>query len=105
VTVRTSTAQVLTVVVTSSDPLEQVSEIFDQTGIRPDPVLFLSRCVICNVPVEAISAVTVGDRLPEAIRKSMAPFHRCPRCGRIYWEGSHADRMKRRLAAARVAPA
>jgi uncharacterized protein len=102
VTTRTSTAQVMTVVVTSSDPFEQVSQVFDQTGVRPDPGLFLSRCVICNVTVEAISAAEIGDRLPEAIRKSMAPFHTCPRCGRIYWEGSHVNRMKRRLVVAQI---
>jgi uncharacterized protein len=105
VTMRTSTAQVLTVVLTSADPLEQLREIFDETGVRPDPGLFLSRCVICNVPVEAISAAAAGERIPAAVHKSMTPFHACPRCGRIYWEGSHVDRMKRRLVAAHVVPA
>jgi uncharacterized protein with PIN domain len=46
--------------------------------------------------------------VPPRIRALYDRFKRCPGCARIYWEGSHFERMKgvlaRTLAAAAQAP-
>jgi uncharacterized protein with PIN domain len=49
--------------------------------------------------------VLTRDRalVPPKSRELPGPVRRCSRCGRIYWNGSHARRMQATLRAARPA--
>lgn len=59
----------------------------------------LSRCLVCNrVLEEAPEALRAA--VPESSRACPGPLRRCPACGRLYWQGSHATRMLHRLALA-----
>lgn len=53
-----------------------------------------TRCRECNTPLEDIAKASVADRLPEKVRGLYDSFKRCPGCERVYWEGSHFERMK-----------
>jgi uncharacterized protein len=37
----------------------------------------------------------VCDRLPPRTRQYYNEFHICPECSRIYWKGSHYQRMRK----------
>lgn len=52
------------------------------------------RCRECNVRLEDVERETVLERLPPKVRDLYTRFKRCPGCDRVYWEGSHFDRMK-----------
>lgn len=56
----------------------------------------LSRCAVCNAVLEEASPALRGT-LPTRIRTLEKPVNVCPRCGRLYWEGSHVRRIRRRL--------
>ncbi len=88
--------------VTTGAVEDQLSELFNQAGIDPNPELFFSRCLICNVPVEEISRDKTEGKVPEAVWQTTTHFNECPRCRRIYWEGTHGNRIKKRLAEAGV---
>jgi uncharacterized protein with PIN domain len=83
--------------VQNASPLEQMKQILDLTGIVPSPNLFLSRCLSCNVPVREIAKQNVKGRVPDSVFSRNSTFHECPSCGKLYWEGTHAGRIKRRL--------
>jgi hypothetical protein len=52
-----------------------------------------SRCVLDNAVLEPASAARIaGHGHPLA-----GVVMHCPACDRLYWEGSHQDRMRRRL--------
>jgi hypothetical protein len=53
-----------------------------------------TRCRECNVTLEDVDREQVLARLPEKVRALYERFKRCPGCERVYWEGSHFDRMK-----------
>ncbi|SOD90068.1 Mut7-C RNAse domain-containing protein [Caenispirillum bisanense] len=55
-----------------------------------------SRCLLCNVVLQAAAPQAVA-RAPEPARAGGGPFCSCPSCGRLYWPGSHARRMRARL--------
>lgn len=80
-------------------PAEQLAEILarlDLAGsLRP-----LSLCLECNAPLEPIAKAQVVDRLPLAVRERQQRFSTCQVCRRIFWEGSHWQRMHERLALA-----
>jgi uncharacterized protein with PIN domain len=53
-----------------------------------------TRCRECNVPLEEVAKDEVLERIPEKVRGFYDRFKRCPGCERVYWEGSHFERMK-----------
>jgi uncharacterized protein len=63
-------------------------------GWDADP---FSRCVMDNARLREASAQEVA-RMPASARDSGGPFRACPACGRLYWPGSHVQRMSARLA-------
>jgi len=79
----------------------QLAEVVAAFGLDPeaDP---LSRCLECNHVLTALEAGDLRGRVPPHILASHRRFSGCPACGRVYWEGSHAQRMRNRLRA--IAP-
>jgi uncharacterized protein len=72
------------------EQLTEVRRAFDFSAeIRP-----LSRCLECNTPLAAAAPADVADRVPPYVLKTQRQFTRCPGCGRIYWAGTHRDRIQ-----------
>jgi len=60
------------------------------------------RCRECNTLLEDVSREAVLDRLPPKVRTLYDRFKRCPGCDRVYWEGSHFEKMKNLINGVRV---
>jgi uncharacterized protein with PIN domain len=60
----------------------------------------LSRCLECNVPLEAVDKAQVVEHIPPNVRQQHQRFSTCSSCRRIFWEGSHWQRMRERLTLA-----
>jgi len=72
------------------DQFEQVLAAFRlETQSSP-----LTRCSLCNETLKDISKVEAKDLVPSHVFEQTGNFLRCPRCGRIYWRGTHVRRMK-----------
>lgn len=72
--------------------LQVLSEVPGLLGGEP-----LSRCLVCNVPIEDATVDEARDRVPPGVLARTSEFWRCPRCGRVYWAGTHTEGMERRL--------
>jgi uncharacterized protein len=83
-------------VVAGDDPMVQLREVVKHFGLDPRRRLF-TRCTLCNTPLQILDAEETVRHVPAALRDRHERFVRCPSCGRLYWEGSHVDRMRRRL--------
>ncbi len=57
-----------------------------------------TRCLVDNTPLLAASAGQRA-RVPWLPLVGADPVSACPRCGRVYWRGSHYRRMRERLEA------
>jgi uncharacterized protein with PIN domain len=78
---------------------EQVRQVLDDLGLRPDPARLLARCLRCNTPLEPLAADAARARVPPWVARTQGEFRACPACGRVYWRGTHVERMEKRLAA------
>jgi uncharacterized protein with PIN domain len=78
----------------STDPILQIKEVVDRFSLRNSFNLF-SRCLECNQILNDVLKESVSEKLLPKTRKYYDVFRKCPGCGRIYWEGSHFERMKR----------
>lgn len=56
-----------------------------------------TRCMMDNTPLRPATAEEIAA-MPESSRNRPGPFRACPRCGRLFWPGSHVRRMDERLA-------
>lgn len=83
------------------NPERQLREIVARLdlarSLRP-----LSRCLECNEPlrpVEPMEKARVIATLPPRVSANYQRFSTCDRCRRVFWEGTHWQRMTERLAA------
>lgn len=63
-----------------------------------EPVLDTARCPVCNVALRQLERVNVRDRVPPYVYQQHRIFRECPECGRVYWRGTHWQRMQQRIA-------
>jgi len=74
----------------SGPQLREVIDRLDLAGAaRP-----LSLCLHCNAPLHAIDKALVAAALPPKVRACHERFSICDVCRRVYWEGSHWERMR-----------
>jgi len=78
-------------------PDQQFSEIVARLDLAGRLCAF-SRCLECNAPLQAVAKAQVCERLPARVRDRFARFSACSVCRRVFWEGSHWQRMRERLA-------
>lgn len=83
-------------VLRSEKPGEQLRELARTFPLRRAARLF-SRCSRCNAPLETVAAEAVAAQVPQRVLARRPPLQRCPACGRIYWHGSHVERIRRAL--------
>jgi hypothetical protein len=89
----------LAVEVTSDRPLQQLGALIEQLELQPPRELF-TRCMVCNAPLDDLSDAEAATLLPPSARQLAGTARRCPQCNRVYWPGSHVQRMTRALATA-----
>jgi len=81
--------------VRSDDLEEQIREV--AAVLRLQLVDPLSRCSLCNEILAPLPPEEVGGLVPEGVRSRHREFWRCPSCRRVYWQGSHWNKMIERL--------
>ena len=79
-------------------PREQLMEVVQRFGLA-DRMRPFTRCMKCNGPVLEVAREDVIDRLPPRTRALHREFGQCRHCGRIYWKGSHYERMQTLITA------
>ena len=82
----------------SSDPLEQVKEVVQKLKIKIEPERFFTRCLECNGVLEKIEKEKVKDKIWPFVYKTQENFVICPECKRVYLEGTHVGRMKKKIS-------
>ena len=68
-----------------------ITKKLSAVGCQPDP---FSRCLECNDELITLESSNVRDKVPPYVLESRHSFHGCPSCGRVYWEGTHSERME-----------
>ena len=76
---------------------EQVWQVMQELGLRPGEGALL-RCLVCNEPLEEVEKAALEGIVPPYVFQTQDHFRRCPRCGRLYWRGTHWRRMQVKIA-------
>ena len=59
--------------------------------------LKLNRCYHCNQELVLVNREEIKDKIPPLVYKYGRDFTLCPKCGKVYWKGSHHPKLKRIL--------
>ena len=77
-------------------PARQFGEIVARLNLARNFRPF-TLCLECNAPVRAIEKQLILSKLPPSINVRHEHFTICDLCGRVFWEGSHWQRMRQLL--------
>ena len=71
------------------DQLKEVMEKFDLASqLKP-----FTRCLVCNHLLEDVETSEIRHQIDDDTARIFKKFFRCSGCKKVYWEGSHYDRM------------
>ena len=85
--------------VRSIQPREQFLEIVRRFDLFRSISPF-SRCLRCNQPLHPVDKARIECQLPPRVREREVEFKTCPSCHRIYWKGTHYQRMRELISEA-----
>jgi hypothetical protein len=74
---------------------QQLMELRGQIGEPQPPAT--PRCMLCNIPLEELPSESARGRVPPYVWRTVCEFTACPRCRRVYWQGTHWQGIRRRL--------
>jgi uncharacterized protein with PIN domain len=81
------------------DPLQQLQVVLLRLDLAREARPF-TRCMECNGALNPVPKSEIAAELDAQTRHSFDAFWRCSGCARIYWQGSHYDRLRERVDAA-----
>ena len=74
---------------------QQLDEILDLVDYN-ETELF-TRCLECNRLLSPIEKSKIEQLVPQFVYKTHNEFLYCRNCGKIYWPGTHYQKMKKKL--------
>ncbi|RDV14960.1 hypothetical protein DXT99_11780 [Pontibacter diazotrophicus] len=73
---------------------EQLTEVVNYYNLRHKLTPF-TRCLACNGSIAQVPKDSVIEQLPPKTKLYFDAFYQCDSCNRVYWKGSHYERMQR----------
>ncbi|MFQ5905042.1 MAG: Mut7-C RNAse domain-containing protein [bacterium] len=80
-------------VLRSELPDEQIRQVIKDLHLQ-DRLAVFTRCNVCNGELMDMKKNVARGKVPFYVFQTQDKFKMCPRCGRIYWEGTHIHSMK-----------
>ena len=79
--------------VRSTDPVEQAREVVRRFDLaeRVEP---FSRCPACNGDLKPVEKESVATEIPPKTARWLDEYVQCDACGKLYWRGTHFDRLE-----------
>lgn len=83
--------------VQSDDLPQQVRQVVRDLRLRTTGRA--PRCPVCNRELISVAKRSIRERVPAYVYRTQREFSRCPQCERIYWAGTHWQRIRDQLRA------
>ena len=80
----------------NDDPKEQLRQVIKELKLDYRLKQF-TRCLECNQNLVPKSREEVKELVPPYVFRTQPQYMQCPSCLRVYWRGTHWQRMKKEL--------
>ena len=84
-------------VVNANEPKKQLCEVVQGLRLAIINAELFSRCLSCNCLLDTVNRDEVRAEVPDYIYQTQSQFHRCCDCGKVYWSGSHSEKVHQQL--------
>ena len=91
-----TSGQLKVILIESDDSKEQLRQVVKELGLDCHFRQF-TRCLECNQSLVPRSKEEVKELVPPYVFQTQTQYVQCPSCLRLYWQGTHWQRMKREL--------
>lgn len=81
---------------------EQITQVL--TSLPFDSIQILTRCIVCNTPLQSIAKETAKPHVLPKVYESRDEFWFCPICSKYYWKGTHYENMSEKINELRKKP-
>ncbi|OQX52082.1 MAG: hypothetical protein B5M53_09420 [Candidatus Cloacimonas sp. 4484_209] len=85
-----------TILLRTEHLIEQIDELDKTIGLK-DKIKPFKRCPKCNTILTEVKKEEIKDRVPPFVFKTQKRFSQCPKCGKVYWQGTHYKNIKKRI--------
>lgn len=76
------------------DVAKQLSRISETIDGSIEINIGSSRCPVCNGELISIRKLSVPEKVPNGVLEDNDKFWKCEKCDKIYWPGTHWDKME-----------
>jgi uncharacterized protein with PIN domain len=91
-----ATGRLKVILIESEEVKQQLRQVLKTLNlvsqIRP-----FTLCLECNQPLMTKAKEEVKDLVPPYVFQTQTQYMQCPACQRVYWRGTHWQRMSREL--------
>ena len=88
--------QLRVIFIQNDDPKEQLRQVAKELKLDCRLKQF-TRCLECNQSLLSKSKEEVKELVPPYVFRTQTQYMQCPSCLRVYWRGTHWQRMKKEL--------
>ncbi|HJU14324.1 MAG TPA: Mut7-C RNAse domain-containing protein [Candidatus Nitrosotalea sp.] len=86
---------VMAVLIRGNDEIEQIAQVAAKVGLSNFSIdTGSSRCVDCNGKISPIEKIRIRDKVPPGIYDRQEKFWVCNDCKKLYWEGTHFEKLQ-----------
>ncbi len=78
----------------NTTPEKQLNIIIKYFALKNEITPF-TRCSLCNNLLQSVEKKDIIDDLPLKVKIHFEDFYYCPKCDKIYWPGTHYDKINR----------
>ncbi|HSV12278.1 MAG TPA: Mut7-C RNAse domain-containing protein [Hanamia sp.] len=79
-------------ILTSENPEIQLQEALIHFNLK-EKINPFTKCMVCNGGLHAVTKDAIANQLQANTKHYFNEFWQCDNCKRIYWKGSHYERM------------
>ena len=89
-----------TVILIKSDHYkDQLKELITHARLTLNKERILCRCIHCNIELTPAKREDIKELIPLYIFSTTHTFRSCPCCNKIFWPGSHHDKILKEIEA------
>lgn len=79
--------------VRNTNYIKQLEEVIKRLDLK-NLITPFTRCLDCNGILRGIDKNSIKDKVPKVVSHVFENYHECQDCHKIYWEGSHYEKLK-----------
>ena len=83
-------------IITEEEPSTQLKNVIAHFDLK-DKIHPFTLCIACNGRLRSVPKETITGEIPANAATYFDEFWQCPVCKRIYWKGSHYERMSKKI--------